>query len=136
MIERLRMDRLLQAALEKKPYERAMVEAEAFLPHLQSLNFGMGSAHRRDRGNMGHQGLRKRPCDDEGKKFASEAEIDEAVAVLFAWLEKAVRVARSSPRARRGRLALRSHGWREGAPSLGSRGQGDGRGREGGRQSC
>lgn len=88
VIERLRTDKALIALLAKRPLENATAEAEALLPHLQILNFGKGSANRAEQENLGLRSLRKRPRDEESKRFSSEAEIDEAVTVLFAWLQK------------------------------------------------
>ena len=87
-VERLRTDKALIALLAEQPLKNATVEAEALFPYLQVLNFGKGSAFRAEQEHAGLRSLKKRGREEDSKQFPSEAQIDEAVTALFAWLTK------------------------------------------------
>jgi hypothetical protein len=88
LIERLRTDKALIALLAEQPLRNATVEADALFPHLQVLNFGKGSAFRAEQEHAGLRSLKRRGREEERRHFSSEAQIDEAVTALFAWLTK------------------------------------------------
>ena len=89
LIERLRTDKALIALLAEQPLKNATVEAEALFPYLQVLNFGKGSAFRAEQEHAGLRSLKRRGREeDTGRHFSSEAQINEAVTALFAWLTK------------------------------------------------
>lgn len=87
-VERLRTDKALIALLAEQPLKNATVEADALFPYLQVLNFGKGSAFRAEQEHAGLRSLKKRGREEDRKQFPSEAQIDEAVTALFAWLTK------------------------------------------------
>ena len=88
LIERLRTDKALIALLAEQLLKNATVEAEALLPYQQILNFGKGSAYRAEQEHAGLRSLKKRGREEDSRHFSSEAQIDEAVTALFAWLTK------------------------------------------------